>query len=98
MIRELKRNITIEIPETHVLIEKVEFERLEELSDVTWVKGLDWLKEQKGIRTTTTLRKNILYKYRDQLEDSCVSYPEHKGENWYFNVAPMKKWLRNNFS
>ena len=95
-MQQLKTEIVIQIPETHVLIEKTEFEQLEKQADVTWVKGLEWLKEQTGIRSTVTLRENILYPHRDELQ-TIVDYPEIRGEHWYFNIAPMKKWLQENF-
>ena len=95
-MQQLKTEIVIQIPETHVLIEKTEFEQLEKQADVTWVKGLEWLKEQTGIRSTVTLRENILYPHRDQLE-TIVDYPDNAGGVWRFNAQPTKQWLRNNF-
>ena len=96
-MQKLKTEITIQIPESHVLKTKAEIEELESLAGASWVKGLNWLKEQTGIRSTVTLRENLLYKYRKELEINCVTYPSTKGEHWYFNVIPMKKWLRDNF-
>lgn len=94
----LRTEVVIEIPKTHALIEKAVLNELEEQADVTWVKGLGWLKEQTGIKSTTTLRENLLYPYRKELERECVDYPDVRGEHWYFNVSPMKKWLKKNFS
>lgn len=81
-MQRLKAEVIIEIPETHVLIEKVELEELKQRSNSEWVKGLEWLKEQTGIRHSVTLRENILYAYRDELE-KFVNYPNNRGEHWY---------------
>lgn len=96
-MQQLKAEVVIQIPETHTLVEKTTLEELEAQADVTWVKGMEWLKRQTGIRSDETLKENILFPNRKELEKECVDFPEKRGEHWYFNVVPMKKWLRDNF-
>lgn len=97
-MQQIKANIVIEIPEEKILLDKVEYQKLQQKSEPEWVKGLDWLSEQTGIQSPTTLRENVLYPNRKELEKTCVDFPDKRGEHWYFNVTPMKKWLKNNFS
>ncbi len=96
-MQQLKAEVIIQIPETHALVKKTTLEELEAQADVTWVKGMEWLKEQTGIRSDATLKENILFPNREELEKHCVDFPDKRGEHWYFNVVPMKKWLQENF-
>jgi phage pi2 protein 07 len=96
-MQELKTNITIQIPDTHILIEKVELEELKQQAEPEWVSGLRWLSEQTSIKDNQQLKDKILYPYKNELSD-FIDYPQSSGEVWRFNVSETKKWLRNNFS
>lgn len=97
MKQRLKTEVTIEIPETHVVIEKAELDELYQKAEPEWVTGLSWLSEQTGIKSPTTLREKLLYPFRNELED-FVDFPDVRGEHWAFNTYHMKHWLRSNFA
>lgn len=94
-MQQLKTEIIIQIPETHVLIEKVELEELKQQANPEWVAGLDWLKQQTGMGADT-LKEKVLYPHKKELI-GFVAYPREGQRLWRFNTSPMKKWLRENF-
>lgn len=95
-VQKMKAEILIEIPETHVLIEKVELDEIKLQANPEWVTGMTWLSEQTGISNPQILKERILYPYKDELVH-FVDYPNSQGEKWRFNSYYMKKWLRENF-
>lgn len=96
-MQQLNANIIINIPETHVLVEKVEFDELKQRGEPEWVTGLQWLSDQTGIRSPQQLKSKILYPFKNELIN-FVEYPKNSGELWRFNTFFMKKWLRENFN
>lgn len=95
-MQQLKTEIIIPIPETHVLIGKVELEELKQKADPEWATGIDWLSEQTGIISPQLLKERILFPFKDELIN-FVDYPDSQGEKWRFNTFYMKSWLRENF-
>ena len=95
-MQQLKTEIVIQIPETHVLIEKTELEELEQKGASEWISGMNWLSEQTSIKSPQQLKERILYPYKEELSD-FVDYPDNAGGVWRFNTQPTKQWLRNNF-
>lgn len=96
MTQKMKAEIVINIPETHVLIEKTELEELKERAEPEWVAGLDWLKNQTGMGSDT-LKEKVLYPHKKDLVN-FVDYPKEGQRLWRFNTHEMKAWLRNNFA
>ncbi len=97
MLQTIKTEITIEVPESHVIIEKAELDELYQRIEPEWVTGLSWLSEQTGIKSPQQLKEKLLYPYKDELMD-FVDYPKNQGEKWRFNTFHMKHWLRKNFA
>ena len=95
-MQQLKTEITIQIPETHALVTKVEYEQLKEQADEVWVRGLNWLVAQTNKGDKQALRE-MLYAHREELEPNLVDYPSTNKSAWLFNAQPMKIWLRGNF-
>jgi len=95
-MQQLKTEVVIQIPETHVVIEKTQLEELKQQAEPEWVSGLSWLSEQTGIKSPQQLKEKLLYPFRKELED-FVYYPKNTGETWRFNTAYMKAWLRKSF-
>lgn len=93
-MQQLETKITITIPETMILVSKVEYLELQEKSDDV-VGNMKWLMKETDIKSPKTLKEQLLYPFRKELED-FVSYPDN-GEHWKFNKSPMKRWLRQNF-
>lgn len=97
MAQELKTNITIQIPDNYVLIDKVELSELKQRTEPEWVSGLSWLSEQTGIKSPQQLKEKLLYPFEDELIE-FVDYPQGNGGVWRFNSYHMKYWLRTNFA
>ena len=94
-------NVTVQIPEGYVIVDKIELMELkqQQLKGVYWTmqdlekqinKKQDWIKE------------NILYvsHFKEQLDAAnkgCVAYPTKKGQPWVFHAQKMKDFLDENF-
>ncbi|MEY9097032.1 DUF771 domain-containing protein [Paenibacillus sp. RC84] len=99
------QNITVQlsipIPEDHVIISKIEFEEFKqmELAGVYWSmqdlerrlnKGQAWIKD------------NILFQPRfkkllDVQNGGFVFYPKARGQNWSFQAGRMAEFLDKRF-
>lgn len=95
-MNQIKAEVVIPIPETHIIIEKTKFEEIEQQVHSEWATGLEWLSNQTSIKSPLMLREKILYPYKEELLE-FVYFPTKQSENWRFNVFYMKKWLRENF-
>jgi len=100
-MQHIQVNLTVQVPENYVLINKVEFEELqqEKLSGIYWtMKDL----EQRINKKHEWIKANILYpsKFRkilDVKKGGFVYYPEVTGEKWTFHAVKMAKFLDDNF-
>lgn len=98
----IKIQATIQIPENQILIEKVEFERLQSLE----LYGKYWSMQELEERTNKKrdwIKENILYKPKfksilDLHNGGFVYYPEKKGQNWSFHATQMANFLDKNFA
>lgn len=93
----LKAEVTINIPEHLVVIEKVEYEALQRQTKI----GCWWTMEDLEAHTNMGaqwIKKNILYvpKFKKQLE-AFVKYPNSQGEKWRFQAIKMAQFLEDNF-
>ncbi|WP_217562710.1 DUF771 domain-containing protein [Paenibacillus sp. GbtcB18] len=99
------QNITVQlsipVPEDHVIIRKIEFEELKqmELAGVYWSmqdlerrlnKGQAWIKEN-------ILLQPRFKKILDVQNGGFVFYPKAQGHNWSFQAAKMAEFLDKRF-
>lgn len=100
-ILKLKTEITINLPEHLVVVEKVEYEQLTQ----NLLEGRYWtmaeLEERIG-KKQVWIKENILYPTRfkkqlDVMQGGFVYYPQAKGEKWSFHASKMAKFLEDNF-
>lgn len=100
-MQSLKAEISIQIPNDHVLIQKVEYDNLkqQELTGVYWTmqdlenrtgKKHEWIKE--NLLYPTAMKKQL-----DVKNGGFVYYPAGKGEKWTFQATKMAKFLEDNF-
>lgn len=93
---------TIHIPETHILITKVEFDHLQEqiLLGKYWSmkdlenhinKKQEWIKEK-------ILYPSVFKKILDSKNGGFVYYPQRKGEHWSFQANKMALFLEEHFN
>lgn len=97
MIQTLQLNTVIEIPQTHVLIEKEEYERLI-TNDVLGETGdSKWLEQKIGCDFKSFAR-NVLEPNKDELKQ-FVRFPDlSKGQRkWLFKKTEMSLWLEENW-
>lgn len=100
-MQQLQVNLTVPVPDSYVLITKIELEELkqEKLSGVYWsMKEL----EQRINKKHEWIKANILYpskfsKVLDVKKGGFVYYPEVTGEKWSFHAVKMAKFLDDNF-
>jgi len=96
-LQQLQVNLIVQVPDNYILVEKVEFEKLqqEQLSGRYWT--MDELECRTG-RGHLWLKNNLLYipKFKKQLE-KFVHYPNASGEKWAFQASKMSQFLEDNF-
>lgn len=71
--------------------------QLREELELVGTGDMKWLKNFLGIKTVDTIRENILYTFREELEGDIVDYPLTKGSPWYINKAKFAEWYKENF-
>lgn len=97
----LKTEVTINLPENLVVIERVEYEQLNQQSLIGRYWTMADLEERIG-KKQVWIKENILYpqKFKQQLDvmqGGFVYYPQAKGEKWSFHATKMAKFLEDNF-
>lgn len=89
--------VVVEIPSHLVVVEKSEYEALqnEKLLGKYWTLA-DL--ESHTNRKRLWLQENILYvpRFKRELE-GFVHYPKYRGDNWLFQATKMAKFLDDNF-
>ena len=98
---QLKTEITINLPEHLVLIEKVEYEKLQQDKLMGRYWTMAELEERIG-KKQVWIKENILYPQRfkqqlDVMQGGFVYYPQAKGEKWSFQATKMSQFLEDNF-
>lgn len=100
-MQQLQVSLNVHIPEHLILVEKVEYEQLqqEKLSGVYWsMKDL----EKRVGKDWRWIKEHILYpsdfkKILDVKNGGFVYYPEGRGKNWSFHAGKMAQFLDENF-
>ncbi|HEM3704054.1 TPA: DUF771 domain-containing protein [Streptococcus suis] len=102
---ELKLNpITIQLPESHIIISKDDYDDLAKkasqgkymtLNDVLEILSVSrpWLLE--NVLYKPTIRKQIDI---DQNKDGFVKYPQNQGGRYYFLASKTKKYFEEHFA
>lgn len=100
-MQQLTVNITI--PDTHVLITKIEYEEMKqnELHGEWWTMAD--LKSKTKMKSSDWIEKNILYvsKFRKVLDvnnGGFVYYSGGSGKPWSFQAKKMAEFLEKNFA
>lgn len=96
-MQQLQVNLTVQVPDDHVLITKVEYDELQQqrLSGRYWT--MEDLEERTG-RKQLWLKNNLLYAPRFKRElEKIVHYPNSQGDKWSFHPIKMAKFLDDNF-
>ena len=94
MQQQLEAIVKVTIPEEMILVEKIEYQELQDSKKSGW-GNMQWLLEETDIKSPQTVKVKLLYPFRKELED-FVYYPDD-GAQWKFNKLPMKRWLQENF-
>ncbi|MCO6060541.1 DUF771 domain-containing protein, partial [Pseudomonas sp. MOB-449] len=93
-------NVTVPIPETHVLITKDEYDELIGYSlDPVW--NMSDLKEKLNIASDETIKARFLFHPRFEKElraQGIVHYPDENFNRWRFNARKMNKFVDEHFN
>lgn len=100
-MQKINFQVAVEIPNHLVLIEKSEYEALqnEALIGIYW--SMIDLENRIG-KKQVWIKENILYptKFKKKLDvqyGGFVYYPKAKGEKWSFQATKMAQFLEDNF-
>ncbi len=93
-------NVSVPIPDTHVLIEKEEYEELFNYSlDPVW--DLKDLKKKLKMSSDDTIKIRLLFnpKFEKVLKKQGIAhYPDESLNRWRFNARKMNKFIDEHFN
>ena len=93
-------NVTVPIPDTHVLIEKEKYEELFNYSlDPVW--DLKDLKKKLKMSSDDTIKDRLLFnpKFEKVLKKQGIAhYPDESFNRWRFNARKMNKFIDEHFN
>ncbi|MGV3144806.1 DUF771 domain-containing protein [Streptococcus parasuis] len=101
---ELKLNpITIQIPETHIIISKDDYDDLAKKASQGKYMTLNDVLEMLSV-SRPWLLENVLYKPTirkqidiDQNKDGFVKYPQNRGGRYFFLATKTREFFERNF-
>ncbi|HFI0302235.1 TPA: DUF771 domain-containing protein [Streptococcus suis] len=102
---ELKLNpITIQLPESHIIISKDDYDDLAKKASQGKYMTLNDVLEMLSV-SRPWLLENVLYKPTirkqidiDQNKDGFVKYPQSQGGRYYFLASKTKKYFEEHFA
>lgn len=92
-------SVSIPIPDTHVLIEKTEYEDLQNLT-LNPIWDMKDLKQKLKMSSDDTVKDKLLYnpKFMKELkEKGIVHYPNEDFNRWRFNARKMNAFIDEHF-
>lgn len=102
---ELNLNpITIQLPESHLIISKEEYHTLQQQATQGRYMTLNEVLEMLSV-SRPWLLENVLYKPNirskidiDKNQDGFVKYPQNQGGRYYFLASKAKKYFEQHFA
>lgn len=89
--------VKIDIPESHVLIEKAEYDHLRDQENLGKYYTMKELSELTG-KSSQWLKDNLLnHPIRRKKVESFVHYPQSSGDHWAFKATEMRQFLEDEF-
>ena len=90
-------NVQIPIPDSHVLIEKSEYEELKSNEALGQYYTMKDLQRLTG-KSDTWLYENLLNNpHRLERIKPFTHIPEYKGDKWLFKATGLREYLENEF-
>lgn len=95
--------LTISLPESHIIVEKSEFEKLQKASEIGHYLSMNQVLEMISV-SRPWLIENVLYKTNiinqidiDKNPDGFVKYPVSQGGRYYFLASKTKEYFETHF-
>ena len=96
-------NLTIELPESKIIIDRNEYEQLKQTTSQGRYMTLSEVLELLSV-SRPWLLENVLYKPTirkqldiDQNKDGFVKYPQNQGGRYYFLASKTRNFFERNF-
>lgn len=96
-------NLTIELPESKIIVDRNEYEQLKQTASQGRYMTLSEVLELLSI-SRPWLLENVLYKPTirkqidiDQNKDGFVKYPQNQGGRYYFLASKTRNFFERNF-
>ena len=97
-------NLEVQLPETHIIVEKDEYLNLKEKASEGQYMSLSEVLEMVSV-SRPWLLENVLYKQdiRSRIDvernkEGFVKYPENQGGRYYFLASKTKQFFEENFA
>ncbi|CYU96202.1 DUF771 domain-containing protein [Streptococcus suis] len=96
-------NLTIELPESKIIVDRNEYEQLKQTASQGRYMTLSEVLELLSV-SRPWLLENVLYKPTirkqidiDQNKDGFVKYPQNQGGRYYFLASKTRNFFERNF-
>ncbi|MBL6440711.1 DUF771 domain-containing protein [Streptococcus suis] len=96
-------NLTIELPESKIIVDRNEYEQLKQTASQGRYMTLSEVLELLSV-SRPWLLENVLYKPTirkqidiDQNKDGFVKYPQNQGGRYYFLASKTRNFFEQNF-
>ncbi|MEI4367296.1 DUF771 domain-containing protein [Streptococcus suis] len=96
-------NLTIELPESKIIVDRNEYEQLKQTTSQGRYMTLSEVLELLSV-SRPWLLENVLYKPTirkqidiDQTPDGFVKYPQNQGGRYYFLASKTRNFFERNF-
>ncbi|HEM3533914.1 DUF771 domain-containing protein [Streptococcus suis] len=96
-------NLTIELPESKIIVDRNEYEQLKQTASQGCYMTLSEVLELLSV-SRPWLLENVLYKPTirkqidiDQNKDGFVKYPQNQGGRYYFLASKTRNFFEQNF-
>lgn len=97
-------NLEVQLPETHIIVEKDEYLNLKKKASEGQYMSLSEVLEMVSVFSRSWLLENVLYKQdiRSRIDvernkEGFVKYPESQGGRYYFLASKTKQFFEENF-
>ncbi|WP_426429113.1 DUF771 domain-containing protein [Staphylococcus equorum] len=92
--------VNVPVPDTHMLVEKEEFQKLFELTlDPVW--DMKDLKKKLKMSSDDTIKEKLLYHSSHEKalrKEEIAHYPDENFNRWRFNARKMNRYIDEHFA
>lgn len=103
-VLKIQPTIEVKIPDDQLLVNKIEYESLQDQSLVGKIWKLDDLRAWLGNKDVKWIKEFILYRpsFQKELEqmdsENLIHISSGRGDKWWFKASAMSEWIEDHWS